>query len=75
MICANAFVWWDLKEKKHFKGIFFLSDLENILYSEKKETLSHSDGQKAHKRNSCFLKDLDKLAVFLYNINFHFCIE
>ena len=41
MICANEFVWWDLKGKKHIDGMFFFSsDLENTFYSEiEKENL------------------------------------
>ena len=40
MICANEFVWWNLKGKNIFMEYFFPSDLENTFYSEiEKENL------------------------------------
>ena len=69
MICANAFVWWDLKGKKHIYGIFFSSDLENTFYSAiEKENLVQfrwAEGAQTQNEIPCFLLDLEKWPVFL----------
>ena len=78
MICADEFVWWDLKGNKRFYGIFFFQVIWKIhsILKSKEKTLSNSDEQKAHNRKMkfpCFLLDLEKWPVFrYYNIIFHF---
>ena len=84
MICANEFVWWDLKGNEHVYGIYFSSDLDNTFYSEiEKENLVQyqwAEGPQTQNEIPLFFtrsREMARFSIVQHNFKFSWsiCIE